>query len=89
MDCPAKAIDLTIVDKAKKRFVFRYDFDRCVFCGQCLYSCKNEALAFSHADWELAGLSRAEFTKYFGDPSDVGNVLAGCACGNAHAPQHP
>jgi formate hydrogenlyase subunit 6/NADH:ubiquinone oxidoreductase subunit I len=74
-DCPSKAIELITVDKANKRFVLRYDMDRCVYCGQCVQSCRFDCLQLSSEDWELAALTRAPFTVYYGNPEDVRTVL--------------
>ena len=77
MDCPARAIQVTVLDKKAKRFVFTYHVDRCLFCGQCLQSCKQGSLSMSSEQWELAQLSRAPLELHFGEPSDVEQVLAG------------
>lgn len=75
-DCPADAIKLITVDKAKKRFVIEYSVDRCTFCGQCVESCRFNCLTLASDQWELAALDTHSFTSYLGDPADVDVVLA-------------
>jgi formate hydrogenlyase subunit 6/NADH:ubiquinone oxidoreductase subunit I len=77
MDCPARAIQVTVLDKKAKRFVFTYHVDRCLFCGQCLQSCKQGSLSMPSEHWELAVLSKAPLELHFGEPDDVEQVLAG------------
>jgi formate hydrogenlyase subunit 6/NADH:ubiquinone oxidoreductase subunit I len=74
-DCPAAAIELLTVDKAAKRFVLHYDADRCVYCGQCVWSCRFKCLAVSPSRWELAELSKEPFSHYYGKPTDVATVV--------------
>ncbi len=70
-DCPADAIELITLDKVSKRFVVRYDLDRCTYCGQCVQSCRFNCLTMSPDEWELAALSRKPFTVYYGKEADV------------------
>jgi len=70
-DCPAQAIEITIVDKANKRFIMRYHLDRCTFCSQCVVSCRQGALEMSNEEWELASVSKDDFTFSYGDTADV------------------
>jgi formate hydrogenlyase subunit 6/NADH:ubiquinone oxidoreductase subunit I len=77
MDCPANAIHVTILDRKAKRFVFAYHVDRCIFCGQCLQSCRQGSLEMVSDQWELAALTKETFVHYSGDPDDVKTVLAG------------
>lgn len=74
-DCPSKAIELVILDRAAKRFVLKYHRDRCVYCGQCVVNCKFKCMGMSNADWEHAVLSK-EFTVYYGRDEDVAQFLA-------------
>lgn len=74
-DCPANAIEVTMVDKATKRIVMTYHMDRCTFCAQCVRSCSQNALELSNHEWELAGTNKAEFTLYYGDEADVQQFL--------------
>jgi formate hydrogenlyase subunit 6/NADH:ubiquinone oxidoreductase subunit I len=78
-DCPSDAIELTILDRAAKRYVMKYHIDRCTYCGQCVVSCKFKCVALSSAEWELAALKRDGFTVYYGNPEDVEQHLAGQA----------
>jgi formate hydrogenlyase subunit 6/NADH:ubiquinone oxidoreductase subunit I len=70
-DCPAKAIEIITVDKEAKRFVMRYHLDRCLFCSQCVESCRRDCLRMSNDHWELAAGSLEPFTLFYGDEKDV------------------
>jgi len=74
-DCPARAVELVVVDKATKRFVMRFYTDRCTYCAQCVVSCNFDALAMSHEQWELAALSREGFALNLGRPEDIEQML--------------
>lgn len=76
-DCPADAIEVIVLDKKAKRFVFRYHVDRCTFCGQCVESCRQGCLQMANDEWELAALSKQGFDVYYGDDADVQSVLVG------------
>lgn len=65
-DCPSKAIEIVVIDKANKRYAMKYDVGRCTFCGQCLQSCRFGCLDLSNKDWELASGSKAPFTEFYG-----------------------
>jgi formate hydrogenlyase subunit 6/NADH:ubiquinone oxidoreductase subunit I len=80
-DCPSNAIELTILDRAAKRYVMKYHIDRCTYCGQCVVSCKFKCVALASTEWELAALKREGFTVYYGRPEDVEQYLAGQASG--------
>ena len=79
MDCPANALQVTMLDRKAKRFVMDYHVDRCAFCAQCTLSCRQGALSMSSEEWELAQLDKSPFLIRFGDPSDVEQVLAGAS----------
>jgi formate hydrogenlyase subunit 6/NADH:ubiquinone oxidoreductase subunit I len=76
-DCPANAIEVTIIDRKAKKFVLAYHADRCTFCAQCVHSCRQGCLEMSNQEWELAALTKEPFLLYYGDPEDVELVLAG------------
>lgn len=76
MDCPADALELTVLDRKAKRFVMTYHLDRCTFCGQCVASCKQGSIRMSNQNWELAALDQKSFTIVFGAPEDVEQALA-------------
>jgi len=76
-DCPSQAIEMVIFDKKAKSMVFGLHVDRCTFCGQCTYSCKQGSLMLEHDHWELASLERGNLMIHFGDAQDVQDVLAG------------
>lgn len=75
-DCPAAAIELITLDKAKKRFVLHYQLDRCTFCAQCVQTCNFGCLDLEDDRWELAEPSRASFTFYYGEGDNVAEALA-------------
>lgn len=57
-DCPAKAIEIiNIGTKEDKIFKAVFHLDHCIYCGQCVDSCKLHALSMSN-NIELAALSR-------------------------------
>jgi formate hydrogenlyase subunit 6/NADH:ubiquinone oxidoreductase subunit I len=75
-DCPADALELVTLDRAAKRFVMKYEMDHCIYCGQCLVSCRFKCLDLSSQNWELASLSKEKFTVYYGKDNDIRTVLA-------------
>jgi NAD(P)H-quinone oxidoreductase subunit I len=74
-DCPADAIELVILHRAAKQYVFKYRKDRCIYCGQCVVSCKMNCLAMSSQDWEHASLDQ-NFLVYYGKEKDIAKYLA-------------
>lgn len=74
-DCPANAIEIVIIDRAAKRFVARYNMDRCVYCAQCIQSCKFKCLNLSKDDWELAALHKGHFEVNYGKEEDIAVLL--------------
>jgi formate hydrogenlyase subunit 6/NADH:ubiquinone oxidoreductase subunit I len=88
MDCPANAIQVTMLDRKAKRFVVDYYIDRCAFCGQCMQSCRHGSISMSSAEWELAKLDRDHFLVHFGDPHDIEQVVAGTPTGGTAAIDH-
>jgi formate hydrogenlyase subunit 6/NADH:ubiquinone oxidoreductase subunit I len=70
-DCPARALELVVVDKATKRFAMKFHIDRCTYCAQCVVSCNFHSLSMSHEEWELAALSRDRFLRTFGRDEDL------------------
>ncbi len=60
-DCPADAIRIRVIDRAAKKHSFEYHRDRCVYCGQCVISCKFDALSMPSENWHLASTSRKDF----------------------------
>lgn len=73
-DCPSNAIELTILDRAAKRYVMEYHKDRCIYCGQCVVNCKFNCISMSNKEWEHATLEK-NFTVYYGRDEDVGEFL--------------
>lgn len=78
-DCPANAIELTVVDRASKRFVMRFNTGRCTYCAQCEVNCRSKSLVLSNDQWELAALTKEPFTVYYGAEADIQTVLAATA----------
>ncbi len=74
-DCPADAIELLVIDKVSKRFVMRYHVDRCIYCSQCVESCRFACLDLTNEEWELAALQKEPFTVYYGRDEDVEFLL--------------
>ena len=75
-DCPSDAIELITVDKVNKRFVMRYNIDRCTFCAQCVMNCRFKCLNMSNEDWELASITKEPFEVYYGKEEDIAALLA-------------
>lgn len=73
-DCPAGAIQLVTLDKAAKRFRLRYDAAQCVFCGQCVLSCRFHCLVLSPIHWELADRTKASLKHCYEKPADVASA---------------
>ena len=86
MDCPALAIELTVVDKAAKKFIFHYHVDRCTFCAQCRVSCRQGCIELSSTIWELAALDRQSYALEYGNAADAETLLAGGAVDNPATP---
>ena len=64
-DCPAKAIDVEVVDRATKKFAFHYRMDRCIYCAQCVASCDEGALSMSPTLYHLASTDKKAFTEVY------------------------
>jgi formate hydrogenlyase subunit 6/NADH:ubiquinone oxidoreductase subunit I len=86
-DCPAKAIEIITIDKEDRRFVMRYHLDRCLFCSQCVQSCRRGCLHLSSDRWELAAQSLEPFTHLYGDDADVVIVRSEPSEPDAEAPE--
>lgn len=74
-DCPSNAIDLVTVDKATKQFVMRYHVDHCIYCAQCVVSCRFGCLALSNEDWELAIGNKEPLGIFYGKEENIARVL--------------
>jgi formate hydrogenlyase subunit 6/NADH:ubiquinone oxidoreductase subunit I len=64
-DCPAKAIEVEVVDRAAKKFAYHYRMDRCIYCAQCVTSCPEGALTMSSTLYHLASTDKADFTEVY------------------------
>lgn len=78
-DCPSDAIQVHILDRAKKQFVMEYHIDRCTFCAQCVQNCRFKCLRMSSEHWELASLDKDPFTVYYGDDANIETLLGNLA----------
>ncbi len=76
MDCPSNALDVIILDRAAKKFVMRYNVDRCTYCAQCVQNCRFDCLSLASDQWELAGFQKEPFTLYYGNEADIQSILA-------------
>lgn len=65
-DCPAKAIEVEVVDRAAKKYAYHYRVDRCIFCAQCVVSCPQAALSMSSTEYHLASTDKGKFTEVYG-----------------------
>jgi formate hydrogenlyase subunit 6/NADH:ubiquinone oxidoreductase subunit I len=77
MDCPAKAIQVTMLDRKEKRFIYSYHADQCLFCGQCVETCNQDSLIMVNDMWELAALDKKSFTVVLRDEKYVPKAVAG------------
>jgi formate hydrogenlyase subunit 6/NADH:ubiquinone oxidoreductase subunit I len=68
-DCPAQAIEVEVVDRAAKKFIFHYRTDRCIYCAQCVVSCRPGALSMSNEKWHLASTGKEPFFVVYGKES--------------------
>jgi formate hydrogenlyase subunit 6/NADH:ubiquinone oxidoreductase subunit I len=64
-DCPALAIQIEVVDRAAKKYSFTYHIDRCIYCAQCVASCKEDALSMSSTLYHLASTEKKTFTEVY------------------------
>lgn len=76
-DCPSNAIEVIVIDRKAKQFVFNYKVDQCLFCAQCVHSCRQGCLEMQADIWELAALRRDGYELSFGKDVDVNAYLAG------------
>jgi len=74
-DCPADAIEIVTIDKVAKKFVMRYRADRCIFCAQCVQSCRFGCIELSSDEWELASDKRQPFELIYGRKEDIDALL--------------
>jgi NAD(P)H-quinone oxidoreductase subunit I len=74
-DCPAQALEIVIIDRATKRFVAHYNVDRCIYCSQCVQSCKFKCITLAKEEWELASLNKESFAINYGKDEDIAIFL--------------
>jgi len=75
-DCPANALEVIIVDRAKKEFIIHYNTSKCTYCGQCVQSCRQESYTMSSDLWELAALNKEPFSVTYAKEGVVDKYLA-------------
>ncbi|HUJ73212.1 MAG TPA: 4Fe-4S binding protein [bacterium] len=64
-DCPARAIEVEVVDRAAKKYSYRYRVDRCIYCAQCVVSCPEGALSMSSTEYHLASTDKSTFIEVY------------------------
>jgi len=67
---------MIVLDRKAKQFVFHYNVDHCLFCAQCVHSCRQGCLEMQPQIWELAALSRDGYQLYYGADDAVKAYLA-------------
>ena len=86
MDCPANAIQVSMLDRKEKRFVYSYHVDRCLFCGQCVETCRQSSLSMVNNHWELAALEKEPFSVILRDVDYAAKKLAEKPASGPEAP---
>ncbi len=87
MDCPANAIHVAVIDRKAKKFVFSYRPDMCLFCGQCVETCRQGSLVMVNDQWELAALDKKPFEITLGDVDGLAQKLAAEAASRPAEPE--
>jgi len=64
-DCPARAIEVEVLDRAAKKYAYHYRVDRCIYCAQCVVSCTEGALSMSSTEYHLASTDRTTFAEVY------------------------
>jgi formate hydrogenlyase subunit 6/NADH:ubiquinone oxidoreductase subunit I len=78
-DCPAQAIVIEVADRAAKRYIFHYHLDRCIYCAQCVASCRDGALSMSNELYHLAARDKTGFIETYRSEGSHGEPPAGSA----------
>jgi len=63
-DCPAEAIEITVISEEEKRYRMVIHNDRCIHCAQCEEVCPTKAIRMN-AEFELAEQSRLLLKKEY------------------------
>jgi len=64
-DCPARALEVEVVDRAAKKYAYHYRMDRCIYCAQCVVSCTQGALSMSSTEYHLASTDKSRFVEVY------------------------
>jgi formate hydrogenlyase subunit 6/NADH:ubiquinone oxidoreductase subunit I len=87
LDCPAKAIEVTMLDRKERRFIYTYHADQCLFCGQCVETCNQDSLVMVNDQWELAALDKQAFTVVLRDAEYARTIVAAKPASDSDAPE--
>ena len=74
-DCPANALELVVLDKKNKKFIMRYHADRCIYCSQCVVSCRMKCLNMTSEQWELSSTHKEPFVVEYGVHDEIEKLL--------------
>ncbi|MDX1665090.1 MAG: 4Fe-4S dicluster domain-containing protein [Candidatus Promineifilaceae bacterium] len=76
-DCPARALELTTLDRKARRFIMRYHADRCAYCAQCVQTCRFGCLQMRDASDNGSArpaATKGRFTRVYGEEADLAEL---------------